>query len=155
MKALIASFASGLVFALGLGISGMTRPVKVIGFLDFFGAWDATLALVMLSAITVYFIAYRWSKGLRSPWLAPDFALPKRKDLDVKLILGSALFGVGWGLGGFCPGPALASLASGAFPVFVFVAAMGAGMFLHSWVSGLGATTSDWAIVSPRSAEGA
>lgn len=155
MKALLASFASGLVFALGLGLSGMTRPIKVIGFLDFFGTWDASLAFVMLGAIAVYFVAYRWCRVLPSPLLATDFALPERRDLDAKLILGSALFGTGWGLGGFCPGPALTSLASGAFPVFVFVAAMGFGMYLHSWFSGLGATATNWATVSSRSAKDA
>jgi len=107
MNALLTSFSSGMVFALGLGISGMTRPVKVIGFLDFFGAWDASLAFVMIGAIAVYFAAYHWSRKMSSPLLAADFSLPKRSDLDAKLILGAAIFGAGWGLGGFCPGPAL------------------------------------------------
>ena len=155
MKVLLISFVSGVVFALGLGISGMTRPVKVIGFLDFFGAWDASLAFVMVGAIAVYFVAYRWSSSMPSPRFAPDFALPKRSDLDGKLILGAALFGAGWGLSGFCPGPALASLASGALPVLVFVAAMSIGMYLHSWVSRSAASTSDWAVVAPQSAQDA
>ncbi len=155
MKASLTSFVSGIVFALGLGISGMTRPIKVIGFLDFFGAWDASLAFVMLSAIAVYAMAYRWCRTMPSPLLAPDFALPKRSDLDAKLILGSMLFGAGWGLGGFCPGPALTSVAAGALPVIIFVAAMCAGMYLHSWVSSSGATTSDWVIVSPQSTQDA
>ena len=103
MNALLTSFISGMVFALGLGISGMTRPVKVIGFLDFFGAWDASLAFVMIGAIAVYFAAYHWSSKMSSPLLAADFSLPKRSDLDAKLILGAAIFGAGWGLGGFCP----------------------------------------------------
>ena len=144
MNALLTSFLSGMVFALGLGISGMTRPVKVIGFLDFFGAWDASLAFVMIGAIAVYFAAYRWSGKMSSPLLAADFSLPKRSDLDAKLIAGAALFGSGWGLGGFCPGPALTSLASSAPPVLIFVAAMMAGMWLHTWVSELGATTAAW-----------
>jgi len=155
MKAWLTSFVSGLVFALGLGISGMTRPVKVIGFLDFFGAWDASLGFVMLGAIAVYFVAYRWCRKMSSPLLAPDFALPKRSDLDAQLVLGAALFGVGWGLGGFCPGPALTSLASGALPIFVFVAAMAVGMYLHTWVSELGATTSDWAIARSKNTQDA
>jgi len=155
MKELLTSFVSGVVFALGLGISGMTRPVKVIGFLDFFGAWDASLAFVMLGAIAVYSVAYRWSRTMPSPFLASDFTLPKRSDLDTKLILGSMLFGAGWGLGGFCPGPALTSLASGALPVFIFVAAMCAGMYLHSWVSSSGAKTSDWVIVSAQGTQDA
>lgn len=131
MKALI-SFISGVVFALGLGISGMTQPSKVIGFLDFAGAWDASLALVMIGAIAVYFVAFRMSRTMRAPLLAPRFWIPQRSDLDAQLILGAAIFGAGWGLGGFCPGPAITSLASGALPVVVFVVAMATGIYLHS-----------------------
>ena len=149
MKALLTSFASGILFALGLGISGMTRPVKVIGFLDFFGAWDGSLAFVMVGAIAVYFVAWRLSAKLRSPLFAPKFAMPARGDLDAKLMLGAAIFGVGWGLGGFCPGPALASLASGAPPVFIFVLAMALGMYVHAWVSEIGATTTSGLAITP------
>jgi uncharacterized membrane protein YedE/YeeE len=131
MKANLISLGSGIVFALGLGISGMTRPAKVIGFLDIAGAWDLSLAFVMLGAIGVYFIAFQLTRKMRSPLLAPQFSLPKRTDLDTQLILGAVIFGAGWGLGGFCPGPALTSLASGAMPVVVFVASMAAGMYLH------------------------
>lgn len=145
MKALLISFLSGIVFAVGLGISGMTRPIKVIGFLDFFGTWDASLAFVMIGAIAVYFAAYRLSKNMPSPLLASAFSLPKRSDLDTKLILGAALFGAGWGLSGFCPGPAITSLASGAPAVLVFVAAMMVGMRLHTWVAESRAATSAWA----------
>lgn len=144
MNTLLTSFISGMLFALGLGISGMTRPVKVIGFLDFFGPWDASLAFVMIGAISVYFAAYRWSSNLSSPLLAPDFSLPKRSDLDARLIAGAAIFGAGWGLGGFCPGPALTSLACGAPAALIFVAAMMVGMYLHTWLTELGATTADW-----------
>ena len=87
---------------------------------------------------------------MSSPLLAPDFSLPKRSDLDMKLIAGAAIFGAGWGLGGFCPGPALTSLASGAPPVLIFVAAMMVGMWLHTWVTELGATTTDWGHRRPR-----
>jgi uncharacterized membrane protein YedE/YeeE len=135
MKALLTSFASGIVFALGLGISGMTRPVKVIGFLDFAGDWDPTLAVVMISALCVYFVAYRWSRKMPSPLLSAKFAIPTRNDLDTRLILGAAIFGAGWGLGGFCPGPAITSVASGAGSVIVFVAAMAAGIYLHGWLT--------------------
>jgi uncharacterized protein len=145
MNALLTSFISGMVFALGLGISGMTRPVKVIGFLDFFGTWDASLAFVMIGAIAVYFAAYRWSSKMPSPLLASDFSLPKRSDLDAKLILGAAIFGAGWGLGGFCPGPAL----------LIFVAAMLVGMRLHTWVSELGATTAAWGASPSKSMQDA
>ena len=151
MKALLTSFISGVVFALGLGISGMTRPIKVIGFLDFFGAWDASLAFVMIGAIAVYFVAYHWSRKMPSPLLAAHFSLPRRGDLDTNLILGAAIFGAGWGLGGFCPGPALTSLASGVPAVLIFVAAMAVGMFAHTWLSELRATTSDWAAESSKS----
>ena len=142
MKSALCSFLSGLTFALGLGISGMTRPVKVIGFLDFFGPWDASLAFVMLGAIAVSFVAYRLSRSMHSPILAPEFSIPKRTDLDSRLVGGAALFGAGWGLGGFCPGPAITSLASGASPVMVFVAAMAAGIYLHSRLAKGGVTRS-------------
>jgi len=151
MKGLVTSFVSGVVFALGLGISGMTRPVKVIGFLDFFGAWDASLAFVIVGAIAVYFVAYRFSRTMPSPLLAPDFSLPKRSDLDSKLVLGAAIFGVGWGLSGFCPGPALTSLASGAPAVMIFVAAMVLGMYAHSWVTEFGTAARTYA---PAPSEG-
>jgi uncharacterized membrane protein YedE/YeeE len=126
------------VFALGLGISGMTRPVKVIGFLDFTGNWDPSLAFVMIGAIAMYSIAYRWIGRRSAPVLAPRFSIPTRKDIDASLILGAALFGAGWGLSGFCPGPAITSLASGAVPVIVFVGAMAIGVYLHGAVDELG-----------------
>ena len=148
MTALLTSFVAGLVFAIGLGISGMTRPVKVIGFLDFFGAWDASLAFVIIGAIGVYFAAYRMSAMMASPVLAPKFALPTRRDLDGKLLLGAAIFGAGWGLGGFCPGPAITALASGAIPVLIFVGAMGLGMYLHAWGIETSATTAGLAVSS-------
>jgi uncharacterized membrane protein YedE/YeeE len=137
MKVSLTSFISGVVFALGLGISGMTRPIKVIGFLDFFGNWDASLVFVMIGAIGVYFVAYRLSRTMRSPILAPGFSIPARTALDTRLIIGAALFGAGWGLSGFCPGPAITSLASGAAPVVVFVASMAAGIYLHGWFAQL------------------
>lgn len=138
MKAAVVSFVSGIVFAIGLGISGMTRPSKVIGFLDFAGAWDLSLAFVMLGAISVFFVAYRLSRRMHTPLLAPQFSIPKRTDLDAQLIVGAAIFGAGWGLGGFCPGPAITSLASGAMPVVVFVASMAAGIYLHATWQSLG-----------------
>ena len=134
MKAHGTSFIAGIIFALGLGLSGMTRPIKVIGFLDFFGNWDPSLACVMIAAIGVFFVAYRISQKLSSPLLAEKFALPRRADLDGRLILGAAIFGAGWGLGGFCPGPAITSLASGAMPVVIFVVTMAIGIYLHGWI---------------------
>jgi len=137
MKVALTSFISGLVFALGLGISGMTRPIKVIGFLAFFGNWDASLAFVMLGAIGVYFVAYRLSRTMRSPILAASFSVPARSGVDARLLGGAALFGAGWGLAGFCPGPAITSIASGSAPVVAFVASMAAGIYLHGWFSRL------------------
>ena len=128
-------FISGVVFALGLGISGMTRPVKVIGFLDFTGHWDPSLAFVMIGAITVYFVAYRLIRTCSEPVQTTKFSVSQRADIDPNLVVGAAVFGAGWGLGGFCPGPALASLASGAAPVVIFVAAMATGMYLQGMIA--------------------
>jgi uncharacterized membrane protein YedE/YeeE len=135
MKTQLTSFVSGIVFALGLGISGMTRPIKVIGFLDLFGNWDASLAFVMVGSIAVYFLAHRISLNMTSPLLAAKFSLPTRSDLDWRLVIGAVIFGVGWGLAGFCPGPAIVSLASGATPVLIFVTAMTFGIYLHAWAA--------------------
>lgn len=124
------AFVSGIVFAVGLGIAGMTRPTKVIGFLDVTGAWDPSLAFVMIGAIGVFsFAAERARKG-RAPLFAPSYALPEAKGIDAPLLLGAVLFGVGWGASGFCPGPALVSVATCSSKVLVFVAAMVAGMVL-------------------------
>src|SRR5262249_3282207 len=112
---------------------GMTRPIKVIGFLDFFGNWDPSLAFVMLGAIGVYFVANRWSQRMASPFFAGQFSVPTRREIDARLILGSAMFGIGWGMAGFCPGPAVVSLASGTAPAALFTISMCSGIFLHSW----------------------
>lgn len=133
MKMFVALF-SGLLFGLGLVVSGMANPAKVIGFLDVAGDWDPTLAFVLGGALLVTIPAFRLILARTRPVLAEEFDLPKKKSLDVRLLGGSALFGVGWGLGGFCPGPAVTALASGLAPVFVFVAAMVAGMALYKRV---------------------
>lgn len=130
------SWISGLIFALGLGLSGMTLPQKVVGFLDVTGAWDPSLAFVMGGAIGMHLLAYRLIVRRPSPLLADAFQLPTRKDIDGRLIAGSALFGLGWGLGGFCPGPGIVASASGASAPLVFVAAMMAGMVLFHAVEG-------------------
>ena len=127
MNAAVA-FLSGLLFALGLGVGGMTKPAKVLAFLDVAGNWDPSLALVMAGAIAVYAPASRWALRRSAPLCAARFQVPTRRDLDAPLIVGAALFGAGWGLAGYCPGPALVSLASGASGVVLFVAAMLAGM---------------------------
>jgi len=136
MKTNVTAFIVGAVFAIGLGISGMTMPSKIVGFLDFTGAWDASLALVMVGAIAVYSIMFRLAVRRPAPLFAAGFGIPGRADIDPPLLAGAALFGVGWGLGGFCPGPAIVSLAWTAAPVVIFVAAMCAGMYLHTLVSG-------------------
>lgn len=128
MKELIASFLSGVIFSIGLAVSGMTRPGKVTGFLDFLGDWDPSLAFVMVGAILVYSIGYRNITKKRAPLFAKTFQLPTNKKIDRNLVAGSLLFGIGWGLAGFCPGPALTSLVTLSFQPLVFVAAMLLGM---------------------------
>jgi uncharacterized membrane protein YedE/YeeE len=133
---ILAALGCGFAFGLGLAISGMMNPAKVIGFLDVAGNWDPTLAFVMGGALLVAAPAYRMILGREHPSLASGFSLPTKTGLDRPLILGSALFGVGWGLVGFCPGPAVAAVVTGLPAVLGFVAAMLAGMALHAWISG-------------------
>ncbi|HET7478440.1 MAG TPA: YeeE/YedE family protein [Rubrobacteraceae bacterium] len=135
MRTLSAMFC-GLVFGLGLAISGMMNPAKVIGFLDVAGDWDPTLAFVMGGALLVAVPAFRFIPKRPRPVLEDDFSLPTKKTLDAPLLGGSALFGIGWGLVGFCPGPAVAALGTGLPVVLAFVAAMLSGMALYSWLSG-------------------
>jgi hypothetical protein len=125
----VVALLSGVLFGIGLLISGMAKPAKVIGFLDVFGAWDASLMLVMVGAIAVHFVAYRIASGKSSPLLAAKFNVPTRRDIDLKLLFGATVFGIGWGLGGYCPGPGLVSLASGHAAVLVFVAALLVGLY--------------------------
>lgn len=128
-----ASFVVGLVFAFGLVLSGMTLPSKVIGFFDFsdgLTSWDPSLGLVMGGAMLVYIPVYRLVTRRRRPLWEPEFKLPTRTDIDRRLVVGSALFGAGWGLGGFCPGPALTSVGSFSQQAFIFVAAMLFGMIV-------------------------
>jgi hypothetical protein len=124
----IAEFVVGLLFGLGLMLSGMTDPGKVIGFLDLFGAWDPSLAFVMGGAIMVGFFAFTVAKKRTSTFLGGAMRLPTNMDMDKKLVIGSLLFGAGWGLAGFCPGPALVSMADGQPKALVFVLAMLVGM---------------------------
>src|SRR5437868_5226915 len=127
----LASFACGLLFGIGLLISGMTDTQKVLGFLDLFGAWDATLAFVMAGAVAVSSAGFALARRRGRPALAPRHLWPTRNDIDAPLVAGSALFGLGWGLVGLCPGPALVNLAGLSAPIIVFVIAMGAGMIGH------------------------
>ncbi|MDO8908306.1 MAG: YeeE/YedE family protein [Pseudohongiella sp.] len=130
-KHFISAFISGLVFGLGLLVSGMANPDKVLSFLDLAGAWDPSLALVMAGAIAVGLVAFAAIKGRTHSLLGEPLRLPAKKDLDLRLIMGSLGFGVGWGLAGFCPGPALVALGAGAPKAAVFVAAMLAGMAIY------------------------
>lgn len=119
----------GLVFGAGLGVSGMTNPAKVLGFLDVAGRWDPTLAFVMGGALAVSAAGYRVARARGRAWLGGPLALPTLRDLDASLVAGAALFGVGWGLVGLCPGPALANLSRGSLEVYLFVGAMLVGAF--------------------------
>ena len=136
MLSSIAALACGLIFGLGLILSGMGNPAKVQNFLDFFGHWDPSLALVMGGAIAIGLIAFTWAKTRSKALLGEPMQLPGNTSIDKKLLTGSALFGVGWGLAGFCPGPALMNLATLQAEVWIFVAAMLAGMVLqHAWAA--------------------
>ena len=132
----IAALLSGLVFGLGLILSGMGSPAKVQNFLDFFGQWDPSLALVMGGAIAVGLIAFNWAKRRKTALLGDAMQLPTSTVIDRQLLIGSALFGIGWGLAGFCPGPALMNLSTLTPQVWLFVAAMLAGMWAqHLWAA--------------------
>ena len=133
MRPTLAAGFAGALFGVGLGISGMTRPEKVVGFLDLAGAWDASLAFVMLGAIAVHLVAYRLLRRRTSPLFDTRFHHPTRNDIDRRLVLGGALFGVGWGLGGFCPGPGIVAAASGSPPAVAFVVAMTAGVLFEDF----------------------
>ena len=126
----ISEFVVGLLFGMGLLLSGMGDPGKVLGFLDLFGAWDPSLALVMGGAILVGFFAFTVAKKRTSSFLGGALYLPDADQIDRRLMIGSLLFGAGWGLAGFCPGPAVVSMFSGQPKAAVFVAAMVAGMIL-------------------------
>ena len=126
----ISEFVVGLLFGMGLLLSGMADPAKVLGFLDLFGSWDPSLALVMGGAILVGFFAFTLAKKRTTSFLGGALRLPQANQIDRRLVIGSLLFGAGWGLAGFCPGPALVSLFAGQPKAAVFVVAMVAGMIL-------------------------
>jgi uncharacterized membrane protein YedE/YeeE len=130
-KCLVSALVSGLLFALGLGLSGMADAAKVLGFLDVTGDWDPALALVMVGAVTTYAIAFQLLRRRRRPLWAQSFDVPANRAIDRRLLAGAALFGIGWGMSGLCPGPALVNLASGATGILAFVAAMAAGSALY------------------------
>jgi len=128
MPLILACFGCGLLFGAGLLISGMTQPEKVIGFLDIFGAWDATLAFVMAGAVAVTSVGFALARRRGAPVLTAQSLWPTRSDIDAPLVGGAVSFGIGWGLIGLCPGPALVNLAGLSLPVIVFVVAMAVGM---------------------------
>lgn len=128
---ILAAFVVGILLALGLGISGMVQPQKVIGFLNIKGNWDPTLLFVMMGAIPVHFLAYRFIKGKASPLFDIKWHVPTSKEITKPLIFGAIIFGLGWGLVGICPGPALVSVASGSQMVAVFLITMTLGMLLN------------------------
>jgi uncharacterized membrane protein YedE/YeeE len=125
------SLIAGLIFGVGLILSGVTQPQKVVGFLDLFGNWDPSLAFVMIGAIGVHALAYATLiKPRRSPMFEERFHLKQEQRIDGRLLMGAAIFGVGWGLGGFCPGPGIVSLGTGSLDAIVFVVGMLGGMFI-------------------------
>lgn len=131
LAGIAASAAAGLAFGLGLVVSGMSDPAKVLGFLDLAGPWDPSLALVMAGAIAVGLVGFALAGRRASSLLGLPMRLPASREIDARLALGATAFGIGWGLVGFCPGPALVALASGSREAAIFVAAMLAGMALH------------------------
>jgi uncharacterized membrane protein YedE/YeeE len=128
------SLLGGAIFGAGLAISQMMNPAKVIAFLDFAGDWDPTLAFVMAGAVLAAAPGFALAKKRKAPVLSSRFQIPTRRDIDIPLVLGAAIFGVGWGLVGFCPGPAIAALGTGMWEVVVFVTAMLGGMLLHRYL---------------------
>ncbi|HYA80298.1 MAG TPA: DUF6691 family protein [Methylocystis sp.] len=131
MRAALIALACGLLFGAGLAVSGMTNPARVIGFLDIAGAFDPTLAFVMLGALAPMSLAWRLKARMERPLAAQKFTVPTATVLDAPLVIGALLFGVGWGVTGLCPGPALANLALSPLPAAVFVSAMTSGMALY------------------------
>lgn len=130
----LSALLSGLVFGLGLIVSGMANPAKVLGFLDLAGEWDPSLALVMAGAIAVGFFAFLIAKNRTRSFIGAEMKLPTASAIDSRLLVGSALFGAGWGVAGFCPGPGLVALGMGEPKALVFVAAMLTGMVIFSWL---------------------
>ncbi len=129
----LSALLSGLVFGLGLIVSGMANPAKVLGFLDLAGAWDPSLALVMGGAILVGFFAFLIAKKRTRSFIGAEMKLPTASAIDNRLLTGSALFGAGWGIAGFCPGPSLVALGMGEPKALVFVASMLVGMVVFTW----------------------
>jgi uncharacterized membrane protein YedE/YeeE len=131
---LIIIYLVGLVFGVGISISGMANPAKVLNFFDVAGAWDPSLAFVMGGALIVTFFGYRLVLKRQAPLMSTSFQVPTRRDLDAQLIGGAAVFGIGWGISGFCPGGALPALGTGRSEVFIFVLSLLAGIIVARWL---------------------
>jgi uncharacterized membrane protein YedE/YeeE len=136
MKRLAVAFVAGVIFAVGLGISGMTDPARVLGFLDVAGHWDPSLAFVMAGAIGVHLGPAQWALRARRPLWSDAFVLPGRTAIDGRLVAGSILFGIGWGIAGYCPGPAIVNLVAPSRHLLAFVAAMVVGTGLYRATEG-------------------
>jgi uncharacterized membrane protein YedE/YeeE len=136
MNMLLGALISGLIFGAGLVISGMTQPSKVLGFLDVLGAWDPTLAFVMGGALAVSLPGFYFARGRTRPLFTAHFRWPTRSEIDAPLVGGAALFGLGWGLVGLCPGPAIVNLATFLPQIAVFIATMGIGIYALDWWRG-------------------
>lgn len=130
------SLLAGLIFGLGLALSGMTSPAKVLDFLDLAGNWDPSLLFVLGGAVGVTAIVFRWILRRKKPLFSDQFFLPLAKNIDGKLIVGALIFGIGWGISGYCPGPAIASLASPNWETWIFLPAMLAGILLQRLLAG-------------------
>jgi len=136
MKKILIALISGIVFGLGLSLSQMMNPEKVIGFLDISGDWDPSLAFVMMGALCITFISFKWVLSRSEPLLENGFHLTKRSEIDKALLGGAAIFGIGWGMSGFCPGPAVASLGLGSIEAVVMVSSIYVGFFCQKmWVA--------------------
>lgn len=132
-----AAYLIGLIFGLGISMSGMANPAKVLNFFDLAGSWDPSLAFVMGGAVVITFFGYRWVLARSQPLFATSFRLPKRSDLDLRLISGSLIFGIGWGIAGFCPGGALPLIGTGNITVIVFIVALIIGIVLTRKLEGV------------------
>ena len=130
----IIGLLAGLLFGIGLLISGMTDPTKVQGFLDVFGAWDISLALVMSGGLIVAIVGVQLAKRQQSSWIGTLIELPSKTTINKKLLIGAMLFGIGWGLVGICPGPGIVLLGTGQWQAYVFIPAMIVGMLVYQWL---------------------
>lgn len=133
MRSTIAAWGCGLLFGVGLCVSGMVNPAKIIRFVDFTGRWDPSLAFVMVGALVVYYVGFRLTQRSAKPLFAEAFQVPTRKDIDPPLVVGAVLFGMGWGLAGICPGPSITALAFGRIEFYIFFVAMAAGSMSFSF----------------------